>query len=164
MKFLIQRVSKASVHIHDTDETNSIGQGLLIYVGIHRDDVDTDRKELVNKFVRRVDKLELFSQPSPPAPLPKGEGSNSKSRKSMWLRDIDGELLVISNFTLYGRNKKAGSVDFTHSAKYDVAEPIYDYLIDELRNKWLAVQTGKFGAMMEVSSTLMGPVNVVLEW
>ncbi len=163
MKFLVQRVSQASVYIADADHTNSIGQWLLIYVGIHKDDVTDNRKEKVDKFVRRVDKLELFSVgelPSPPAPLPKGEGR----KKSVGLRDIDGELLVISNFTLYGRNKKAGSIDFTHAASYDLAEPIYDYLIQELRNKWITTQTGQFGAMMQVTSVLDGPVNVILEW
>jgi len=159
MKFLIQRVTSASVTMTETDTTNSIGRWFLIYVWIHRDDGDQDRKEKIDTFVRRVDKLQLFS-PSPPAPLPKGEGSN----KLVGLRDVWGELLIISNFTLYGRNKKAWSVDFTHAAKYDDAQKIYDYLIDELHNKWLAVQTWEFGAMMKVSSTLDGPVNVVLEW
>ena len=150
MKFLIQRVTKASVHVASLDLTNAIWDGLLVYIGIHRDDMNEDRKEKVDKFVRRVDKLELFSTP--------------EKKKSLWLRDIDGELLIISNFTLYGRNKKAWSVDFTHAAKYEEAQKIYEYCIQELKNKWLIVQTWVFGAQMEVSSVLDGPVNVVLEW
>lgn len=148
----------------------------MVYVWIHRDDIEWDRKEKVDKFVRRVDKLQVFDVPSLPAPLPTaslGEGSTQtplaspsplwKGRKSVWLRTFGGEVLVISNFTLYGRNKKAGSVDFTHAAKAVDAEPVYDYLIQELENKWLRVKTWEFGAMMEVSSVLMGPLNLVLE-
>lgn len=150
MKFLIQRVTQARVTIQADDITNSIGEWLLVYMGIHRDDVEHDWKEKVDRFVRRIDKLELFSTP--------------EKKKSLWLRDIDWELLVISNFTLYGRNKKAWSVDFTHAAGYDIANKIYDYCIDELQKKWLSVKTWIFGAQMEVSSVLDGPVNVVLEW
>ncbi len=174
MKFIIQRVTSAQVYIQKTETTNAIGEGLLVYVWIHKDDVNEDRKEKVDKFVRRVDKLQLFDVPSPPAPLPTtslGEGSISldspfplKGRKNAWLRDIGWELLVISNFTLYGRNKKAGSVDFTHAAKAVDAEPIYDYLIQELVKKGLSIKTWEFGALMEVSSVLMGPLNLVLEW
>lgn len=150
MKFLIQRVRSASVTMPAKNVTNSIGQWFLVYVWVHKDDIDGDRKGKVDKFVRRVDKLQLFSV--------------WEKRKSLWLKDIDGELLIISNFTLYGRNKKAGSVDFTHAAGFDAAQDVYNYLINELRNKWLSVQTGEFGARMQVSSTLDGPVNVVLEW
>lgn len=150
MKFLIQRVTSASVTMTESDTTNSIGQWFLVYVWVHKDDLDADWKEKVDKFVRRVDKLQLFSV--------------WEKRKSLWLKDIDWELLIISNFTLYGRNKKAGSVDFTHAAGFESAQEVYDYLINELKNKWLTIQTWEFGAMMQVSSTLDGPVNVVLEW
>jgi D-Tyr-tRNAtyr deacylase len=73
----------------------------------------------------------VFDQTPPPSAPPL-----EKRSKSVWLRELWWELLVISNFTLYGRNKKAWSVDFTHAAKADVALPIYDYLINELKNKW----------------------------
>lgn len=168
MKFLIQRVSSASVHIIDTDETNEIGAWFVVYVWVHRDDIDDDRTEKVDKFVRRVDKLELFSSPRTEnidqTPPPSAPPLNRGAKKSAGLRVVWGELLVISNFTLYGRNKKAWSVDFTHAAKYDDAEKVYDYLIQELRWKDLQVQTWEFGAMMEVSSVVVGPVNMVLEW
>lgn len=164
MKFLIQRVSQASVSFGEPVTTNAIGKGFLIYVGVHKDDVNQDWKEKVDKFVRRVDKLQLFDEVvvEPVNPLPSASPLK-KGRKLSWLREFGGELLVISNFTLYGRNKKAWSVDFTHAASYDDAQKIYEYLIAELKNKGLSVQTWEFGAMMEVSSTLDGPVNVVLE-
>jgi D-tyrosyl-tRNA(Tyr) deacylase len=85
-------------------------------------------------------------------------------KKSVKLEDIGGELLIISNFTLYGRNKKGGSIDFCHAAPYDQAEEVYNYLVETLSKTTIPFQTGDFGAMMEVSSVNSGPVNMVLEW
>ncbi len=150
MKFLIQGVSSASVFIQDIGITRTIKKGILVYVWIHKDDIDQDRQEKIDKFVRRIEKLQIFS--------------DKESRKSLWLRDIDWELMIISNFTLSWRNKKAWSVDFTHALSADKAKPMYDYLIQELIAKWITLQTWEFWAMMHVTSTLDGPMNLVLDW
>lgn len=150
MKFLIQRVSSASVHIVDTATNNNIWKGFVVYMGISVADLEEDRKAKVDKFVRRVGKLGLFSK--------------QNNKKSVSLQEIWWELLIISNFTLYGRNKKWGTIDFCHAAPYDRAEEVYNYLLEELKKTKIPFQTGRFGAMMEVNSTNVGPVNVMLEW
>jgi D-tyrosyl-tRNA(Tyr) deacylase len=150
MKFLIQRVSQASVYIHETNTTNHINQWLLVYIWISVQDLQENRKEKIHKFVRRISKYDLFS--------------SEAKRKSLGLQAIWWELLIISNFTLYGRNKKSSSIDFCHAAPYDEAEHIYNFLIEQLLEADIPHKTGAFGAMMDVSSVCNGPVNVVLEW
>ena len=73
------------------------------------------------------------------------------------------EIMVISNFTLYAQNKKRSKMSFSHSAPAVVAEPIYDYFVQALRDVWFSVQTGEFAAMMEVTVTVTGPINYVLD-
>ncbi len=150
MRYLVQRVSSASVHIIDTDTTNSIWEGFLVYMWIHRDDIETDWKAVCEKFARRVKKFELFWL---------GEMRKKVSFTEKWW-----ELLLISNFTLYGRNKKGGSIDFTHSASFDLAKPIYEYQIECLEKEWIVFTTWMFGAQMDVTSSNFGPVNIVLDW
>lgn len=150
MRYLVQRVSEASVHILDTNETHSIGEGFLVYMWIHRDDLLWDRKSICEKFARRIKKFELF-----------GVG---EMRKKVSFSEIWGEILLISNFTLYGRNKKGGSVDFTHSAWFEQAKPIYEYQVVCLEKEWIPFSTWMFWAQMEVKSINFGPVNVVLDW
>ena len=152
MRFLIQRVSKASVHIVDTNETNSIGEWFLIYMWVHKDDVEWGWKEKVEKFVRRVGKYDLFTV------------AGEKKKKSHGLLDIEGSILLISNFTLYGRNKKWSSIDFCHAAWYEKAEEVYEYAIEKIRETDITLQTGKFWAKMEVTAVNSGPVNIVLDY
>ncbi len=149
MRFLIQRVSKARIHIIDTNTTHQIGQWYLIYFWVHKDDLETKRKDQIDTFVRRVWRFDLFS--------------SDQKKKHLWLNDIEGELLIVSNFTLYGRNKKGSSIDFCHAAPYEEAEKVYDYFIEQLNKEGYAVKTGKFGAQMEITSTNFGPVNIILE-
>lgn len=139
MKFLLQRVNSASVYIQDTNTTNTIGQGFLVYVGISTQDLEENRKEKINRFIRRVGKYPLFS--------------NESITKSVSLTDIQGELLIISNFTLYARNKKSKDIDFGHASPYDAAEEVYNYLTEQLSKTNIPFQAGKFGALMKVKST-----------
>lgn len=149
MKFLLQRVSSASVHIIDTDTTDSIGPWYLVYVWISTQDLEENRKEKIHKFVRRVGTFDLFS--------------GKENKKSRTLEDIQWELLVISNFTLYGRNKKGSSIDFCHAAPYDQAEQVYTYLTQQLQAHTIPTKTWVFWAMMQVSSTNDWPINLVFE-
>lgn len=149
MKFLIQIVNSASVEIIDTHTTNSIGKWLLIYIGISRDDV-TNYAEKIEKFVNKVSTTKFFH--------------NAETHKiDQSLTDIGGEVLLISNFTLYGENHKGTKLDFSESASFADAKQIYDELVEKLKANGIRLQTGEFGAMMKVSSLNDGPINLVLE-
>lgn len=148
MKFLLQRVSSASVVIDHTEE-RSIGKGLLVSVGMSKEDYP-NHKETIDKFVRKIADLKLF------------EDKNEKINAS--LDDIWWSLLIISNFTLYGRNKKWSQIDFSLAAWFSQAKEMYEYLISALEKTKIPFAQGTFGAYMQVKSVVEGPVNVVLEW
>ena len=147
MRFLIQRVSSASVLIDDK-EKRTIWPWLLVSVGMSRDDY-VSYPEKIEKFVRKIATLKIF------------EDDNGKINAS--LQDKSWEILLISNFTLYGRNKKGNQIDFSLSAKFSEAKEMYDYLVNKLEQAKIPFQQGTFWAYMKVSSVVDGPVNVVLE-
>lgn len=148
MKFLIQRVQQASVTLTETNETRSIGQGLLVYVGFSQDD-EHKLDEHIAKSCNKLLQIKVFSD----------EGRMSKS-----LMDIGGEILLVSNFTLYGRSHKGTQVDWSHAASYAQAEQWYNTLVKHLQQSTVPIKTGEFGAMMEIQSIVDGPVNLVLEF
>ena len=149
MKFLIQIVDHASVDIIDTNTTNSIQKWLLIYVGIGKNDV-TNYAEKIEKFVNKVGTTKFFH--------------NAETHKiDQSLQDINWEILLISNFTLYGENHKWTKLDFSESASFADAKQIYDELVIKLKANGIRLQTGEFGAMMKVSSLNDGPINIILE-
>lgn len=148
MKYIIQRVSQASVTI-DQKETRSIGLGLLIYVGISSECITT-RQEKVEKFVNKLQHLKIF------------EDQHGKINAS--LEEVKWEVLLISNFTLHGRNHKGNQIDFSKAAAFADAKTVYDQLVFRLNQQGIALKTGEFGAWMEVSSVVDGPVNIILEY
>lgn len=150
MKFLIQRVSHASVHIVDTDEKRSIEAWYVVYVGISVKDTQEAWQEKVETFVKRIIKYPLWS--------------TTDKKKTLSLSDIKWEILMISNFTLYGRNKKSAKIDFTHAAAFDEAKIIYDYIVTLLHENNIPHKTWIFWALMEIESKIVWPVNVVLEY
>jgi D-tyrosyl-tRNA(Tyr) deacylase len=85
----------------------------------------------------------------------------SEGRLDATLHDVGGEIMVISNFTLYASNEKGTKMSFSQSAAAADAEPIYDYFVSQLKNAGRVVKTGKFGAIMEVSAVTLGPINYV---
>jgi D-tyrosyl-tRNA(Tyr) deacylase len=150
MKFLIQVVNQACVNIVEKNITNKINKWLLIYVWISREDIN-DYPEKIDKFINKVWSTKFFHNP--------------KTHKiDQSIIDINGQILLISNFTLYWSNKKGTKLDFTDSAWYDDANKIYEYLIEKIKQQLIPVQTWEFGAMMLVDSQNDGPINIMLEY
>jgi len=145
MRIVIQRVESASVTV-DGNKTGAIKKGLLLLVGIH----ESDTKKEIDWCCRKIPKLRIFED---------GEGKMNVSAK-----DIGGEILVVSQFTLYGDMKKGTRPSFIEAAKPDKAEPLYDYMVDKLKSDTeLNIETGEFGAMMDVELVNDGPVTLVME-
>jgi len=142
---LIQRVSRASVTV-DRMLTGRIGTGLLILLGVHHADTDSELKWLVNKCAQ----LRIF---------PDEDGKMNRS-----LEDIGGEALVVSQFTLYANAEKGNRPSYIGSAAPEVAEPMYERFIDALAARLgREVPSGIFGAMMDVELVNDGPVTIWLE-
>lgn len=149
MRFLVQVVNNASVKIINKNITNSISKGLLIYVWIWVEDLQNfDLK--IDKFVSKIWGLKIF------------KWEDLKINNT--LTSVKWEILLISNFTLFARNKKWTSIDYCHSAKSDVSKPIYDLIIEKLKEKWFKVKTWIFGEIMQVSSEVDWPLNFWLEY
>lgn len=148
MKCVIQRVSSATVHLPQLNESRSIGQGLLVYVWISKS-FPSQAPETIEKFARKIAHLNIFSDET---------GKICRSLHDEW-----GELLLISNFTLYGRNKKWTQIDFGHAAPYQEAEKIYHQLVTALKTQDISVTTGEFGGYMRIESVVEWPVNLVWE-
>lgn len=145
MRIVIQRVSRASVTING-EVSGKIERGLLLLVGIH----ETDTKEQADWCCSKIPKLRIF------------EDDDGKMNRSV--KDIDGGLLVVSQFTLYGNAKKGTRPSFIEAARPEVAEPLYEYMIEKLKKESsLTVQSGEFGAMMDVELVNDGPVTLILE-
>jgi D-tyrosyl-tRNA(Tyr) deacylase len=146
MRVVIQRVKSSSV-IVDGEIVGKIGKGLNLLVGIAPSDTEAE----LDWMARKCLELRLFP----------GDSNSSKWEKSVL--DIDGELLVISQFTLYGDCRKGRRPSFSNSASPDLAEILYEQFINKLKQSGLKVATGKFGAMMQVSIENDGPVTLLLE-
>jgi len=145
MKVVVQRVSRASVKVNNKI-TGEIGKGLLLLVGIHPND---SQKEL-EWMCRKIAKLRIF------------EDENEKMNLSV--TDVDGGLLVVSQFTLYGNVKKGTRPSFIEAAKPDKAEKVYNDMVAYFKKHTnLKIKTGIFGAMMNVSLINDGPVTIILE-
>ena len=145
MKVVIQRVSKASVTINN-DKERSISAGLLVLLGIVNDDTEEDIKWLCNKIVN----LRIFGDE---------HGVMNKS-----LLDINGELLLVSQFTLHAATKKGNRPSYIKAAKPEVAIPLYNKFIQTL-NKTMPtpIKTGEFGADMQVALINDGPVTIIID-
>ena len=145
MRVIVQRVSEAKVTV-DKEVIGSIYQGLLLLVGIHEEDTNDQLQWMCDKIL----KLRVFSD------------DIGKMNKSV--TDIQGGILVVSQFTLYGDVKKGTRPSYIEAARPDKAEPMYNQMIDYFKNKSdLNIQTGRFGAMMNVHLLNDGPVTLILE-
>ncbi len=144
MRALLQRVSSARVRAGD-EETGSISSGLLIFLGVGQEDSEIDISKLVEKILR----LRIF---------PDGAGKLSQS-----LLDISGELLIVSQFTLYADCRHGRRPDFTAAASSESAEILYNKFVQHMKGSGLKIATGRFGAMMTVELINDGPVTVMLE-
>jgi D-tyrosyl-tRNA(Tyr) deacylase len=144
MKALIQRVKQASVNINQS-EYSKISKGLLILVGIHKNDSVDDIKFIIDKSIN----LRIFSD------------ENDKFNYSAL--DIRSELLIVSQFTLHADTSKGRRPSFFDSALPDNAEKLYDQVIDEYNKTGLEIKTGEFGAKMEIDLINDGPVTIMLD-
>lgn len=144
MKFLIQRVTGASVEV----EQKCIGQihkGFLVFIGVS----ETDTKEVADKLIKKLLGLRIF------------EDENGKT--NLALKDVDGELLLISQFTLYADCRKGNRPSFVHAGNPTLANELYEYIIQACREQIDVVETGEFGADMKVSLLNDGPFTVILD-
>lgn len=145
MKFLIQVVQNASVSVDD-NIIGKIDRGLLIFVGIN----DEDNEETADKMIKKCVNLRIF------------EDENHKTNLS--LNDVNGSLLVVSQFTLYADCRKGNRPSFVKAGSPEHAKALYDYIVNELRNNYhINTQTGEFGADMKVSLLNDGPFTVMLD-
>jgi D-tyrosyl-tRNA(Tyr) deacylase len=147
MRVVIQRVKSSQVQVGNI-VIGKIGRGLNLLVGIANTDTETE----LDWMARKCLDLRLF---------PGDEGSADRWEKSV--QEIGGELLVVSQFTLYGDCRKGRRPSFSQSAAPDVAQQLYEKFVEMLRQSGLRVETGQFGAMMQVSIENDGPVTLLLE-
>ena len=144
MKFVIQRVQQASVLV-DEACIGKIGKGFLVLIGIGKEDT----KEIADQLIKKMIQLRIF------------EDENGKTNRS--LADVNGELLMVSQFTLYANCKKGNRPSFVDAAPPDLANDLYEYIISECKKQIPYVETGEFGADMKVSLVNDGPFTVILE-
>ena len=144
MKAVIQRVKHAQVEV-DKKVVGKINEGFLILLGVAPDDT----KEKADAMVKKITKLRIF------------EDENEKMNLS--IQDIKGELLVVSQFTLYADCSGGNRPSFINAAKPDLANDLYEYFVGKCKEVIPVVQTGIFGAHMEVSLLNNGPVTIELE-
>ncbi|MGYP000075651807 len=144
MKFIVQRVNKSQVEVEEKI-VGKIDKGFMVLIGI----THNDTKEIADFLVRKLINLRVF------------EDENGKMNLS--LKDVQGSLLLISQFTLYADCTSGNRPSFTNAAKPEFANELYEYIIEECKKQISNVQTGIFGADMQVSLVNDGPVTIILE-
>ena len=144
MRAVVQRVRDASVTV-DGAVTGKIGYGLLIYLGV----VDSDTDELCRKMAAKISKMRLFR--------------DSDDKMNLSVSDVGGDILIVSQFTLYANLHKGNRPSFDGAGKPDHAERMYELFMQELRNLGFNVQHGMFGAHMHVCYENDGPVTIIAD-
>ena len=144
MKFVRQRVTEASVTV-DEKVVGQIGKGFLVLVGIS----DEDNRQIADKLVKKLVGLRIFE--------------DSEGKTNLSLSDVGGELLMISQFTLYANCKKGYRPSFIEAGKPDMANELYEYICDECKKSIPVVEKGIFGAHMKVSLLNDGPFTIILD-
>ena len=144
MKFVIQRVSHASVTVHE-ETIGRINQGYLVLIGVGKEDTREDADRLVKKMIG----LRIFAD------------ENGKINKS--LKDVNGGLLLVSQFTLYADCRHGNRPGFTEAAGPDMANELYEYIIESCKKEVAVVERGEFGADMKVELLNDGPFTILLE-
>ena len=142
MKFVIQRVSQAEVSIEEK-VVGSIRRGFVVFVGVS----NTDTREIADKMVKKLVNLRIF------------EDENGKTNLS--LSDVGGELMLISQFTLYANCKKGNRPSFTDAGAPELANSLYEYVVEECKGSVPKVATGEFGAIMKISLVNQGPFTII---
>ncbi|TNF39515.1 MAG: D-tyrosyl-tRNA(Tyr) deacylase [Bacteroidetes bacterium] len=145
MRVVIQRVSKASVTV-EGEIISEIGKGMLILVGIE----DSDKQEDIDWLANKIIQLRIFD--------------DDQGVMNLSVKDIDGDILVVSQFTLHASTKKGNRPSYIRASKPDFAIPMYDKFVSTLQNVLgKNTGTGKFGAMMDVALVNDGPVTIIID-
>lgn len=144
MRFVVQRVKNASCTV-DNQVTGEIQQGFLVFIGISNEDT----KEIADKMVKKLLGLRIFS--------------DSEDKINLSLRDVEGELLLISQFTLYADCKKGNRPSFINAGKPELANELYEYIIAACKQQIPVVECGIFGADMKISLLNDGPFTIFLD-
>ncbi|MDZ7772734.1 MAG: D-aminoacyl-tRNA deacylase [Balneolaceae bacterium] len=145
MKIVIQRVSSASVR-SESEKLGVIGRGLLLLVGIRKG----DKREDVEWCCEKIRKMRIFDDP--------------EGRMNLSVEDVEGELLIVSQFTIYGDPSRGNRPSYSEAADPGHAEELYDYMLHYLENNFAGpVAAGRFGSYMEVDLSNDGPVTLILD-
>lgn len=144
MKFLIQRVARASCTV-DSSVTGKIGRGFAVLIGIS----SQDTREVADKMIRKMIGLRIFA--------------DEDGKTNLSLGDVGGELLLISQFTLYADCRRGNRPSFTRAGKPDAARELYEYIINSCREQIPVVECGVFGADMQISLQNDGPFTILLD-
>ena len=144
MKLLIQRVKNANVEV-DKKSVGKINKGLLVFIGVK----DTDTKENATYLAKKISNLRIFK--------------DENGRMNLNIKDVNGKLLIVSQFTLYADCEHGNRPSFTQAAKGDKANQLYEYFCEECKKQNIEVQKGIFGADMKVSLLNDGPVTIIIE-
>lgn len=143
MKFLIQRVSHASVMV-EKENVGEIGLGFLVFIGVS----ESDTKEIADKMIKKLTGLRIFE--------------DSQGKTNLALKDVEGSLLLVSQFTLYADCKRKPAILYT-GRKSPKANMLYEYIIEQCKALNYPVQTGIFGADMKISLENDGPFTIILD-
>lgn len=144
MKLVVQRVKRANVKVH-RDIVGKIDKGYLVLIGI----THTDTKEIADYLVKKLCNLRIFE--------------DEQGKMNLSLKDVEGKLLIVSQFTLYANCENGNRPSFINAAKPNIANELYEYFCDKCKEKQIEVQKGIFGADMKVSLINDGPVTIILE-
>ena len=144
MKFVIQRVSHASVTV-ENETVGSIGKGFLVLIGV----CEADTREVADKMLKKMLNLRIFD--------------DAEGKTNLALKDVDGQLLLVSQFTLYADCKNGNRPSFVKAGSPAHANELYEYIIEVCRNNCEVVQTGVFGVHMKVALENDGPFTIVLD-
>ena len=144
MKFVIQKVSEASVHV-EGECIGRINRGFLVFVGIGKEDT----KETADQYIKKMVNLRIFT--------------DAEGKTNLSLADVGGEVLLISQFTLSANCRKGNRPSFFGAGEPQMAEALYEYIIEKTREQVPVVRTGRFGALMQVSLVNEGPFTIILD-
>ncbi len=144
MRFVIQRVTEASVTI-DQSVVGAIQKGFLVLIGVSNEDT----RVIADKMVKKLICLRIFE--------------DTEGKTNLALKDVDGQLLLVSQFTLYADCKKGNRPSFINAGNPTLARELYEYIIEECKKEIPVVQTGEFGAEMKISLCNDGPFTIVLD-
>ena len=144
MRAVVQKVSASKVTV-DEEVVGQINQGLMVLLGVTHDDTSKD----VDYMVDKITNLRIFE--------------DEEGKMNLSLKDVGGEVLAVSQFTLYGDARRGRRPSFSDAARPEVANPLYEEFVQKVKNQGINVGTGKFGAHMMVDLTNDGPVTILLE-